>query len=267
MKINGNAMINPAEIPAPAAAGAGSAFAAEQVAKYDDMLAPARQRFDQHAAVEALFRKPLESVTMERFLIYFSAVGVRMTKPVEGWIRRAGKRCGEIGLPDLARALEAHAKQEADHHLLMEADVRRLVSGWNERNERKLNAGELLSLSPTPGVTQYCELHEHVITGATPFGQLAIEYEIELLSVAYGPALLRRCTDLSGPEILEGLSFLQDHVALDVGHTHFNRLQLSRLLEQHPAFVSSLAVCGSAALDAYVAFLDDCFKLASRKES
>ena len=47
-------------------------------------------------------------------------------------------------------------------------------------------------------------------------GQLAIEYEIEMLSVTYGPRLIERCTELLGSEIIESLSFLRDHVELDV---------------------------------------------------
>ena len=234
------------------------------VAEYDQLLTPARQRFDRHPSIEALFRHALEPVILERFLIYFSALGVGMTEPVEDWIRRAGRRCGDLGLPALAKALDAHAHQEADHHLLMQADTHRLVDRWNENHEPKLNAVALLALAPTPGVIGYRELHENTIAGPAPQGQLAIEYEIEMLSVKYGPALLQRCSDLSGTEILGGLSFLQDHVALDAGHTHFNRLQLGRLLEQRPEFLSGLVTAGSAALDAYVMFLDDCFNLACR---
>ncbi len=241
--------------------------AALAVAEYDRLLTPARQRFDRHRSIEALFRHALEPVILERFLIYFSALGVGMTEPVEGWIRRAGRRCGDLGLSGLAKALAAHAGQEADHHLLMQADTHRLVDRWNEYHEPKLNAAALLALAPTPGVIGYRELHENTIAGPEPYGQLAIEYEIEMLSVTYGPALLQRCSDLSGAEILEGLSFLQDHVALDAGHTHFNRLQLSRLLDQRPDFLAALVTAGSAALDAYVMFLDDCFKLASRGDS
>jgi hypothetical protein len=39
------------------------------------------------------------------------------------------------------------------------------------------------------------------------------------------------------------------------------------LLEQRPDFLSGLAAAGSAALDAYVVFLDDCFNLACREVS
>ena len=65
-----------------------------------------------------MFRNALEPVILERFLIYFSTLGVGMTEPVEGGAAVRGR-----GLPDLARALEAHAHQEADHHLLMQADT------------------------------------------------------------------------------------------------------------------------------------------------
>lgn len=232
------------------------------VDQYEALMAPARQRFDEHPAVAALFRDRLEVKTLEAFLIYFCALGVGMTEPVEQWIRRAGRRCGEFGLSKLAKALDAHAQQEADHHLLMQADTQRLVDRWNSRRQPVLVAGALMDLAPTKGVTTYRRLHEDVIAGTTPYGQLAIEFEIEMLSVVYGPKLIERCTTLLGADILEALSFLSDHVELDVGHTHFNRLQLSSLLNENPSFLPPLVSAGSAALDAYAMFLDDCLGLA-----
>jgi hypothetical protein len=232
-----------------------------RVDEYEALLATARQHFDQHPSVAALFRDRLEPDTLEAFLIYFSALGVGMTEPVDGWIRRAGRRCGELGLSKLGNALEAHAHQEAGHHLLMQADANRLVDRWNASRQPSLSATALFALAPTKGVTAYRSLHEDVIAGPAPYGQLAIEYEIEMLSVAYGPRLIERCTRLLGPGILEALSFLSDHVALDVGHTHFNRLQLSSLLDENPSYLSNLVSAGSAALEAYAMFFDDCLGL------
>src|SRR5580704_9551237 len=83
----------------------GKQIACSLMDEYEARLAPARLRFDQHPAVAALFRERLEPATLEAFLIYFSALGVGMTEPVEGWIRRAGRRCQEVGLPKLAKAL------------------------------------------------------------------------------------------------------------------------------------------------------------------
>jgi hypothetical protein len=143
------------------------------VDQYEALMAPARQRFDEYPAVAALFRDRLEVKTLEAFLIYFCALGVGMTEPVEQWIRRAGRRCGEFGLSKLAKALDAHAQQEADHHLLMQADTQRLVDRWNSRRQPVLVAGALMDLAPTKGVTTYRRLHEDVIAGTTPYGQPA----------------------------------------------------------------------------------------------
>ena len=231
------------------------------IEEYEVNLGRVREEFDCHPAVLALFRQPMEAVAMEQFLISFAILGVGMTEPVEGWIRRAALKCGELGLVKLAKALDAHAHQEADHHLLMLADAGRLVDRWNKTRKPELSVAALRDGAPTPGVTAYQRLHEDVISGPTPYGQLAIEYEIEMLSVRYGPRLIERCRGLLGDGILEGLSFLRDHVELDVGHTNFNRIQLSRLLEEHPDFLPGLIAAGSKALRAYALFLDDCFGL------
>jgi hypothetical protein len=236
------------------AKGAGSKL----LEQYEVRIAIARERFDQHPAVRALFHNPIDPLTLEAFLISFAIVGIRMTEPVEGWIRRAGCGCGELGLEHLAKALRAHAQQEANHHLLMLADARLLVERWNQARKPKLDFDLLLDLPPTPGVLAYSALHEGVISGTTPYGQLAIEYEIEMLSVTYGPRLLERCAGLLGKEIFKGLSFLSDHVALDAGHTNFNRIQLGRLLGEQPSFLSGLVAAGSEALGAYAMFLGDC---------
>ena len=232
------------------------------IQEYEAQIASSRQHFEQHPAVRKVCHDEIDSKTLEAFLIYFSALGVGMTEPVGRWIRRAGERCGALGLSGLAKALGAHAQHEEGHHLLMEADTNHLVHLWNQRYEPKLDACDLLALDHTAGVTAYRGLHEDVIEGSLPYGQLAIEYEIELLSVAYGPQLVERCIRIIGKDVLQGLSFLKDHVELDVGHTKFNRLQLSRLLDEQPEFLQGLVTAGSKALSAYAAFLGDCLTMA-----
>jgi hypothetical protein len=61
-----------------------------------------------------------------------------------------------------------------------------------------------------------------------------------------------------GRGALEGLSFLEEHVAVDAGHTKFNALELERLLDAHPTFLEPLVASGSEALECYGAFMDDC---------
>ena len=181
---------------------------------YDDLLAPARKRFDESEAVRVL-RSNGDAAFCEYFLVYFCALGVHMTRPVEGWIRRAAARCTSMGLPRLGRTLAHHASAEADHHLLMIADLKSLAA----RCASPLDVEALLARPPTLGVAHYCQLHEDNIRGATPFAQVAIEYEIEMLPLRYGALVVERAVKLLGADILSCLSFVTKHIALDSAHT------------------------------------------------
>jgi hypothetical protein len=225
---------------------------------YEPLVSAARARFVVGEALASMLAPAVAPERLELFFIHFCALGVQMTEPVDGWIRRAGDRCKALGLEDLGRSLIAHAKHEAGHHLMMIADTRKLVASWNERRSFALDADELLALHATRGVARYAALHEEVIAGDAPYGQLAIEYEIERLSVTSGPAVLGQCATVLGREALTGLSFLEEHVAVDAGHTKFNELQLERLLAEHPLLAPALGNAGTRALDAYGAFLADC---------
>jgi hypothetical protein len=225
---------------------------------YEPRVESARSRFVSGAALAQMLAPNVAPERLELFFIHFCALGVQMTEPVDGWIRRAGERCETIGLPDLGRSLKAHAKHEAGHHLMMIADTKKLVASWNVRRAFPVDADSLLSLAATNGVGRYVRLHEEIIAGDAPYGQLAIELEIERLSVTSGPAVLGQCARVLGRDALAGLSFLEEHVAVDAGHTKFNELQMERLLAERPEFAEKLADAGSRALDAYGAFLADC---------
>jgi hypothetical protein len=54
------------------------------------------------------------------------------------------------------------------------------------------------------------------------------------------------------------LTFLREHVALDVGHTRFNRRVLADLLASGRERVTVLRDVGAHALAAYAGFLEDC---------
>src|ERR1700730_6100988 len=228
---------------------------------YEDLLAPARERFDESFGVRSL-QSNKEAAFVELFLIYFCALGVHMTKPVEGWIRRAAARCTSMGLLQLGRALGLHAAAEADHHLLMIADLQSLATRWNTRRVPSVDANAILDRTPSPGVVKYCTLHEKNIAGATPFAQVAIEYEIEMLPLRYGNLIIGRCIEFLGTDILSCLSFVTKHIELDSAHTGFNAGMLADLIERTPWSLSALAAAGSSALDAYAGFLDDCVRLA-----
>jgi hypothetical protein len=228
---------------------------------YEDLLTPARERFAESFGVRAL-QSNSDAVFCELFLMYFCALGVHMTRPVEDWIRRAAARCTSMGFSQLGRALSLHAAAEADHHLLMIADLRSLAARWNARRAPSVDADAFLGQSPSPGVVKYCQLHEENIASETPFAQVAIEYEIEMLPLRYGDVVVGRCIELLGTNILSCLSFITKHIVLDSAHTDLNASMLADVIECSPWSLSTLTAAGSSALDAYTSFLRDCVRLA-----
>jgi predicted GNAT family N-acyltransferase len=235
-----------------------------RLADYERVLAPARERFGQHAALQLLQSSALDASLLESFLLHFCAIGSRMTEPVENWLRRAAGRCQELGLPDLARALRHHARAESGHHTLMIADVRSLAARWNANGGAPIDAEVFLRMPLCAGAARYCQLHEENIRGDQPYAQVAIQYEIEMLPVRFGEMLIERCIELLGADILSCLSFVSEHVVLDVGHSNFNARELGTLIADDPRRVPILAAAGRAALDAYGQFLGDCVELATR---
>ena len=241
-------------------------MATSSLEQYDRSLAAVRERFDANPALNAM-RSNDDPQMLELFLLYFCAIGAQMTQPVEGWIRGAALRCAELGFEELARALNQHAQAESGHHLMMIADVHSLVKHWNSRHSRSINADDLLNQAPSNGARSYCEVHEQNIAGNTPYAQVAIEYEIEQLPLRYGGLFLTRCLEVFGPEILPSLSFVSAHIDLDIGHTHFNERELAKLIDSDPESLGALVAAGTAALDAYAEFLNDCVALAQSHHS
>jgi len=229
---------------------------------YEASMEPTRARFTESRTLSILQDPNVNPIMLELFLIYFTAVGVAMTELVEHWIRRAGERCERIGLRALGHALRLHSNQEAGHHVMLIEDTRLLVDRWNARRSFALKADLILGQGMTEGVRRYRKLHEDAIAGDSPFCQLAIEYEIERLSVRLGPRLIEQCMKVLGSTVMVSLSFLRHHVSLDVGHTRFNKRQLNRLLDQYPEYLMVLVQTGEEALHAYSMFLDDCLRLA-----
>lgn len=227
---------------------------------YEQLMSPARQRFETSDALATLFEEDIEPNYLELFLVYFCAIGAQMTAPVEGWIRRAGERSLALGLKEIGETLRRHAKAEAGHDLLMLADVKSLVQRWNARHVWQLDLEHFLNLPQTPGVAKYVEVHENNIDGPSPYAQIAIEYEIELLTLRYGEKIITRCIRLCGDDVLACLTFLTKHIELDKGHTKFNARELSKVMEENPSSVASLVSAGSAALDAYGMFVSDCLR-------
>lgn len=234
--------------------------------QYEPVLSQVRKEIMQHPTLRTMLSNDISPQVLQRFLIEYCARGVQITEPVESWIRRAGERCREVGLTATGDALIKHAVHEAGHQLMFIDDTRYLVSHWNQHYVPQLDADHLLEQGCTRGMREYIELHEQVIESSAPFGQVAIEYEIERLSVDLLPSLMQAFENKLGKDVMKGLSFLSEHAELDVGHTKLNRKMLNRLLVQRPEALAQLIDTGSRALRAYVQFFTDCLEIAKREQ-
>lgn len=229
---------------------------------YEVGVERARARFAEESGIATLLAPDIDPLLLEQFFIHFCSRGVALTEPVEGWLIRSGQRCEEVGFAELGRALRSHAKAEAGHHLMMIRDTHALAARWNARRSPLIDAERLLRRPPTPGGQMYQKLHEDTIASQTPFAQIALEYEMEMLPVRYGPQLIEQCKRVLGADILGCLSFIDEHITLDVGHTQFNTRQLERVLDDHPECVEPFVRAGSQVLRAYATFMRDCLCLA-----
>jgi hypothetical protein len=229
---------------------------------YEPHVEGARRALVEDPAMVALLDPAIDPLVLERFLIQFCALGVQITSPVGGWIRRAGERCQELGLKEIGQLLVKHAEHEEGHHLMLMTDARLLVGRWNQRGNVRLDPDALMALPASPGMKAYIALHEDTIASDIPYGQVAIELEIERMSTTFGPKQLALCKLVLGASVLNGLSFIQEHVALDVGHTALNEKIMERLLGARPDAALRLADVGGRAIRAYVRFFGECLSTA-----
>ena len=226
--------------------------------RYEAGVHHAREAFEQDAGLARILAPDVNPLALEAFLIQLCARGVALIEPVEGWLIRSGERCTAIGMTELGRALLAHAEAESGHHLMLIRDTHALVAHWNRRHRPALDPKQLLASPLTPGARMYRQLHEQTIASDAPFAQIAIEYEIEQLPVKYGARLLEQCVRVLGADIMDCLTFVDEHVTLDGGHTKVHQRQLDRVLDGHPEFIEPLVEAGWRALMAYATFLREC---------
>jgi hypothetical protein len=198
------------------------------------------------------------------FLMYFTKYGYDMTKPVEGWIRGAGQACMVKGYSNVGLFLLAHAKEEAGHEMLMKKDLEKLIELFNSLFDQRVEFTDFFGQKTSEGPQQYIELHEECITGPYPFQQIAIESEIEYLSLLYGPQLIGYAIKEVGFDISKRLSFVTSHVGFDIKHSSENFRAMGALLEEHPQAFPPLVEAGKRALYCYSRYIRDCMGGARR---
>ena len=229
---------------------------------YEPHAVKARARLDTDPALCRLLSPSIEPRVLERFLIEWMARAVYMTEPVDGWIRRTGQRCIELGMEKLGQQLITHAKSETGHHIMTIDDARALVAHWNARRSPLLDVDALLAQTPTEAMKDYRQLHDETIEGPHPVGQIAIEREIGFLAVHFGPRLMQQVETVLGKEVADKMTFLNEHVAVDVGHTLLNEKMLEEAITRSPEQGRIYAETGARAMTTYIRFLGDCLRIA-----
>lgn len=225
--------------------------------QYENEMGRARFAFAQKI-------KPiLQEHNARNFLIFwlnFSSLGVGMTEPVESWIKRAGEKTESLGYSILGKKLIKHATHEKNHHFMMIKDTHNLVQLWNEYYLPCIRADQLLKRKLKKSVLDYRKLHEDCINSDFPFSQIAIEYEIENLSVVHGPVIVNNSISVFGDRIKTCLTFIFDHVEIDQAHTVYNKTAIQEFLNEHSKSLDKLIETGSLALEIYGNFMNDCYK-------
>jgi hypothetical protein len=230
--------------------------------QYEARMEMERARFERESALATQILDPgIDPETLELFLVYYHALGYKMTEPVEDWMRRGGERCLELGLEEIGQGLCRHASQEAGHYLLMLADARALAARWNARHQTQLEVETIIG-QLSPGGRHLKSLPAQVAESDQPFRLISIDYEVERLAVVYGPRMLEQFSRVLGEDVRPCLSFLEEHVVVDVGHTIHNRLELAKVLAIYPECLELLIQDGADAMFRYDGFLGECLGFA-----
>lgn len=230
---------------------------------YEPYTLLARSRLDSDPSLRRLLDPHIKPQVLERFLIEWMARAAYMTEPVDGWIRRTGQRCIEQDLDKLGQSLITHAKSETGHHLMTLEDAHSLVAHWNAHQmpALKLDMAQLTAQMPTESMKDYRRLHEETIQGPHPVGQIAIEREVGFLAVEFGPRLMSQVRHVLGEAVADKLTFLHEHIAVDVGHTLLNEKMLTEAILRWPEHGRIYAETGARAMTTYIRFLGDCLRI------
>jgi len=229
--------------------------------QYETLVDVERARFERESTLATLILDPgIDPETLELFLVYYHALGYKMIEPVEGWMRRGGERCKELGLEEIGQGLCRHATQESGHHLLMLADARAMAARWNARRQQ-IDVETIIS-QLSPGGCHLKSLPAQIAESDQPYRLMSVNYEIERMAVVYGERMLEQFSRVLGEDIRPCLSFLEEHVVVDIGHTAHNRLELAKVLAIYPECLDLLVKDGADSMFRYDGFLTECLGLA-----
>lgn len=233
----------------------------ESFKKYNALIHPQRIDFMLSPGINTFMAQSTPK-KLHAFLLVWTGFSIKMTEKVESWISRAGESCETMNYNEVGNRLKYHANQEAGHDLMLVADLKVLIQKWNTLYNDNITEDDIFNLNVPYNTNEYVALHENTIQGKHPYTQVAIEYEIERISVMYGPKIIENVTYTLGEDFESAISFLTDHVLIDQGHTKFNIDLLEKCLAAK-GDLNELVKTGGSALKIYAGFLNECIKLSA----
>ena len=192
-------------------------------------------------------------------LIMWTGLGVKNTDQVATWIRKSAEQCKKLGFQKVGDTLARHADHEADHHLMLIEDVKFLTDHFNNQYDTQIDPDEIINKPPISATEEYISIHEEAFSGESPYTQIAIEFEMEQLSVSVGPRLMENVKWVLGEEIVKkGMTFIDHHAELDIGHTVFNAKLMTMCFENHRDTLNPMIETGKRTLQIYERFISQC---------
>ncbi|NVB38443.1 hypothetical protein G6O69_11425 [Pseudenhygromyxa sp. WMMC2535] len=229
---------------------------------YLPRVAPTRARLhagERDPSLERVLFGELDERELLAFLIQFCALGVRMLRPVESWMRRSGEACVRAGFDELGAQLLATAPGEARRHLLLIDDLVQLSALWRDRvDPRGLDLRTLVRREAPESARRHALIRELTGDPERPWLSLGVELELNELAMALGPRLIRRSGDRLGPEVFAGMRFLQARTEYAALNLELWLDQLEPMLRCMPHLAGPMAAVGSEAQAAMLDFLISC---------
>lgn len=234
----------------------------EQFTKYNELAQPERAHLLKSAGINH-FMTETSHKKLHAYLLAWTCFSIKMTEQVESWITRSGESCQKKNFNLVGERLKYHASQEAEHDNLLKNDLKFLIQKWNDYYSDQLTEADILKIGAPLFTNEYVNLHENTINGEHPYTQVAIEYEIERISIMFGPFIIENIIYTLGSSFNAGITFLTEHVLLDQGHTKFN-IDLLEKCFTSGADLDQLINTGRKALQIYAGFLNDCMKISNQ---
>ena len=202
--------------------------------------------------------------TLEFFLLHHCVLGRLMTEQIGDWLNAAVNKSDALGYGELSRSLAEYRDIGFKRHELLGKDLPLLLQWINRRHQIELVSSYFHKKSVSEGVKKFLKLHEQVLKGKQPYRELAIQYEMERITMVHGYTLIQWCKLRFGKSVLRNLSAFRYQIKNNQQRTIILEQIQKQFIKKHPEVVDDMIEASVATLECYARYLVDCFDLAEQ---